>query len=92
MINKLPFIGWFFSFFGNVSLSVPFWLCWTVFGIGQRYFSFVPPVYQSISFWNCVGLFIVLSILRGLLPTVVSIQQTNTMNNKPPKEDASAGV
>ncbi len=81
MINKLPFIGWFLSFVANVSLSVPFWLCWTVGGIGRDYFYFVPVRYQSIPFWKCVGIFIVLGILSGLIrqasPFVFSISQTN---------------
>lgn len=81
MINKIPFFGWFLSFVANVSLSIPFWLCWTVFEIGQKYFYFVPTVYQSIPFWSCVGLFVVISILKSVfVPTVAAI--TNNNNNK----------
>jgi hypothetical protein len=65
MINKLPFIGWFLSFAANVSLSIPFWLCWTVCEIGKTYFDFLPLKYQSIPFWSCVGLFMVIGILKG---------------------------
>lgn len=53
--------------------TFPFWLCWTHFEIGQRYFPFLPIVYRQISFWHCVGIFTVLDILKSLVPTLVSI-------------------
>lgn len=65
MINKLPFIGWFLSFAANVSLSIPFWVCWTACDIGKTYFDFLPVKYQAIPFWHCVGLFMVIGILKG---------------------------
>lgn len=80
MLNKLPIIGWFFTAFASVSLSVPFWLIYTVFEIGETYFYFLPEVYQTIPFWNCVGLFIVISILKGTLtPKFVNVSNTQTM-------------
>jgi hypothetical protein len=84
MINKLPLIGWIISFISSASLSVPFWICWTVCNIGETYFYFVPKVYQSIQFWDCVGLFVVLGILKGLLTfKLVSVSQTvNKEGNK----------
>lgn len=79
MINKLPIIGWLFSIIGAVGVSVPFWLFWTVGGLGERYFYFLPPIYQSIPFWDCVGLSIVIAILKGTLtPSFVSVTQTNS--------------
>lgn len=78
MINKLPIIGWILSFTASVSLSIPFWICWTVCGIGAKYFSFLPQVYQVIPFWNCVGLFIVLSVLKGLVPTLANVDNSNS--------------
>jgi len=81
MINKLPFIGWFLSFAANVSLSIPFWLCWTVFGIGQTYFDFIPLKYQSIPFWNCVGLFMVIGILKGTF-AISLVNITQNANSK----------
>jgi hypothetical protein len=74
MLNAIPFIGWLLSFVFNVSLAIPFWLCWTVFGIGHKYFYFIPPTYQSISFWSCVGLFIVIGILKSvLIPSLATV-------------------
>lgn len=70
MINKLPIIGWLLSFVASVSLSIPFWICWTHYGIGAKYFYWLPEVYQHIPFWNCVGLFIVLSIIKGLAKSI----------------------
>lgn len=78
MINAIPFIGWIFSFIFSISLAIPFWLCWTVFGLGSKYFYFVPQVYQHINFWPCVGLFMILSILKSILvPRFVSIDNSN---------------
>lgn len=74
MLNALPFVGWFLSLGFSISLAVPFWLVWTVCGIGETYFYFLPPVYRSIGFWACVGLFMVLSILKAVLvPRFMSI-------------------
>ena len=82
MINKLPFIGWFFSSMAAVSLSIPLWICWTWGGIGRKYFYFVPEVFQSISFWNCVGLFIIIAILKGtLIPKLFSVSNSQKVNN-----------
>jgi hypothetical protein len=65
MLNAIPFIGWFFFIIISISLAVPFWFCWTVCGIGAKYFYFLPQVYQGIGFWACVGLFMVISILKS---------------------------
>ena len=74
MLNKIPFIGWFFTAIAAIGLSVPFWFFWTYIGIGQTYFYFVPVVFKSIPFWDCVGLFVVISILKGtLIPKVFSV-------------------
>jgi len=79
MINKIPFIGWLFSSIAAVSLSIPFWICWTWGGIGKKYFYWIPEIYQAISFWNCVGLFIVIAILKGtLIPKLCSVSNDNT--------------
>lgn len=77
MINKLPVIGWFFSVLGSVSMAVPFYICWTLCGIGEKYFYFLPDVYRAIDFWDCVGLFIVGSILLGFVPKFASVSQSN---------------
>lgn len=82
MINKLPIIGWALSLIGSASMSVPFWLCWTFAGIGARYFYWLPPVYQDIGFWQCVGLFVVISILKGCFPVLVTVSQANTNSGK----------
>jgi hypothetical protein len=80
MINKIPFFGWILSAMGAISLSIPFWLCWTIGGIGEKYFSWIPEVYQVIPFWHCVSLFIVIAILKGTLtPKLFSISNTQTV-------------
>jgi len=83
MINKLPFIGWAFSFIASVSLSVPFWFIWTFCGIGEKYFYFLPTVYHSIPFWSSVGLFMVVGILKAVLtPKFATVSQTVKNNTK----------
>lgn len=83
MINKIPLIGWLIDFILNVSVAVPFYVIWTVCGMGVKYFSFLPVIYLSPGFWDCVGVFIVMPILKGVLvPTIVSVAQTNNNANK----------
>lgn len=67
MINAIPVIGWVLSLFFSISLAIPFWLLWTVFGLGDTYAYWLPPIYQHPGFWACVGLFIVISILKSVL-------------------------
>lgn len=81
MLNAIPFFGWFLSLFFNVSLAIPFWICWTLFGIGRTYFYFLPPVYHSIGFWSCVGLFTVLGILKLFVPALVSSSSSGRKSN-----------
>lgn len=64
MINIIPVVGWILSLLVNASLAVPFWLCWTVCGIGKGYFQFLPEQWQSIPFWDCVGIFMVVTLIR----------------------------
>ena len=84
MTNKLPFIGWLLSLVASISVSIPFWLIWTHWGFGAIYFYWLPPTYLSIPFWHCVGLFILMSILRGLVPSIASVSQS--VDNKEEKK------
>lgn len=83
---KLPVIGWFLSLTAAISMSIPFWICWTACGIGKTYFYWLPRVYLSISFWECVGLFVTLNIIGSLVryvtPHFVSVTQSNTNGEK----------
>ncbi len=74
MINGIPVVGWLLDFAYKVSLAIPFYIIWTGFGIGDKYFSFLPEVYRDPGFWNCVGLFIVMPILYGIfVPKLISV-------------------
>jgi hypothetical protein len=78
-MNKLPVIGWFFTAIGSIGLSVPFWLCWTVFEMGKIYFSFLPTLYLSIPFWHCFCLFLIIGILKQTFtPQFARVSNTNT--------------
>lgn len=59
-------------------MAIPFWICWTAFGIGEIYFYWLPEVYQSIPFWSCVGLFMCISILKSvIIPKLVEVSNDN---------------
>lgn len=72
MLNAIPVFGWLLALFFNVSLAIPFWICWTACGIGAKFFYFLPPVYQGIGFWNTVGVFTCIGILKMFLPSFAS--------------------
>lgn len=79
MLNTIPVIGWALSLLLAISLSIPFWFFWTVFGIGSTYFYFLPEVYQHPGFWDCVGLFIVVDILKDhIYPTKSSSSSSSS--------------
>ncbi len=78
MLNAIPFFGWFLSLFFSISLAIPFWIAWTVCGIGETYFYWIPPVYLHPGFWACVGLFMVMSILKAVLvPRIASVSTSS---------------
>lgn len=79
MINKIPIVGWILSFIGSASLAIPFWICWSICGIGGTYFEFLPEKWQSIPFWNCIGLFMSVSIIKTVfVPRFVSVIQSTS--------------
>lgn len=79
MINSIPILGWLISLAINASMAVPFWVCWTACGLGNRYFMFLPSQFRSIPFWDCVGLFLIASVLKVVLvPKVADV----TVNNE----------
>lgn len=79
MLNAIPVIGWLISALVSVSLAVPFWLIWTVFGIGQTYAYWLPEVYQAPGFWACVGIFIVMGIIKTVfVPRLVTVSNTSS--------------
>lgn len=76
MIYAIPVIGWIIGLIFTISAAIPFWLCWTVAGLGNKYFYFLPEIYKTISFWNCVGLFIIIAILKFVF--LIGIINTKT--------------
>lgn len=70
MLNAIPVFGWLISAVVSISLSVPFYFLWN--GLAPTYFYWLPKVYLNLPFWNCVGLFMLVSILKTLFPTLVS--------------------
>ena len=66
MLNVIPIIGWFLDLFFKISLAIPFYVVWTGFGIGAKFFPFLPPQFLAPGFWECVGVFIVVPIAYGI--------------------------
>jgi hypothetical protein len=81
VLNAIPVVGWFISAIVSISLAVPFWLIWTVFGIGETYAYWLPAVYQAPSFWACVGIFIVVGIIKTVFVPRL-FWNSNTANSK----------
>lgn len=82
MLNSIPVAGWILDLILKISLAVPFWLIWTVFGIGETYFYFLPEVYLRPGFWSCVGVFIVVPILKAIfIPKLVMISNDTTVKS-----------
>lgn len=74
MLNGIPLFGWGLSLFFSISFAIPFWIVWTVCGIGKDYFYFLPPVWQNPGFWSCVGIFTAVSIIKAVFtPKFVNI-------------------
>ena len=63
----------------DVLVALPFWLFWTVFGIGSKYFYFLPDIYHSVSLWHCIGIFLCIGMFRMIF--VKSSTNVNTKSN-----------
>lgn len=70
--NAIPIIGWILDLLVKISLALPFWIVWTVLGIGEKYAYGLPEVYHAPGFWNTVGVFICAGILKSFSPFVVN--------------------
>ncbi|MEK7090809.1 MAG: hypothetical protein AAB930_04455 [Patescibacteria group bacterium] len=93
MLNYIPILGWLMDFGFKASLALPFWLTWTVFGLGKKYFYFLPEVYHEPGFWNCLGLFIAVPILYGIfIPKLVAVSQTNNNSAEKKTEDKTRKI
>ena len=62
----------------KIVLGFPFWLVWTDWGIGTKYFFFLPNIFQTIPLQECMGLFIALSILSAFIPKFSSVEQNGS--------------
>lgn len=78
MLNAIPIIGWILSLLFSASLALPFWIIWTVNGVGAKYAYWLPNVYQTPGFWECVGIFMVASIIKTVfIPSLASVSNDN---------------
>ena len=76
-LNHIPIIGWLISLLFTASLAVPFWLAWTVGGIGSTFFYFLPAVYLHPGFWQLIGLFISIGTIKILFFPEINIDNSN---------------
>ena len=79
MLNSIPVIGWLMDLGFKISLAFPFWIVWSVCGIGEKYFYFLPQVYKDPGFWDCVGVFIVIPILKSIFLPRLSVSNKQTV-------------
>lgn len=87
MLNKIPIIGWVLTVIAAIGLSVPFWLAWSVGGIGRIFFSgYIPAQFVNPGFWQIFGLFICLGIFKWILscitPNFVEVNVHNDNSEK----------
>ena len=88
MVNNIPLVGWLFDFILKASLSFPFWIIWSVFGIGKKFFPFLPEVYLNAGFWETVGVFIVVPIAYSIfVPKFVTVSNNQEVKTEKPKEE-----
>ena len=76
-MNSIPVIGWLIDLVAKVSLAVPFWIFWTWWDVGEKFFYWLPEVYTNIGFWECVRVFICLGVLISFSPFRVSSSSTS---------------
>ncbi len=90
-LNGIPLIGWIIDFCIKVSLAIPFWIIWSLCGIGNKFFYFLPEIYREPGFWEIVGLFIAVPILYLIfVPKLVKVSQNN--ENKQKTDDTASRI
>ena len=62
-----PIRFWLIGILVTFLVAIPFWFIWSYLKVGKDYFSFLPEPLQAPRFWAVVGIFICLSILRGIV-------------------------
>ena len=88
MLNNIPVLGWLLDFIFKASLSLPFWLIWSVCGIGKKFFPFLPEVYLNAGFWETVGVFIVIPNASSIfVPKFVAVSNKQEVKTEKPKEE-----
>ena len=65
-LHYVPVLGTAVAFLINTLLAIPFYLLWNY--LCPIYFSWMPDVWHQIPFWDCVWLFMLVGILRMLVP------------------------
>jgi hypothetical protein len=78
--GALPIIGWIIGPLLAISSAIPLWFVWSYCGLGGKYFHFIPELYHYIPFWDMVGLFLIVWVLKSLVPNIASNNNTNTNN------------
>lgn len=88
MLNMIPGFGWLLDFILKASLSLPFWIIWSVCGIGKKFFPFLPEVYLNAGFWETVGVFIVVPIAYTIfVPKFVTVSNKQKVKIEKPQEE-----
>ena len=62
------------TLFALLVMALIFWLSWTYWGIGAKYFAFIPQVYLNIPFWDTYLAFVAMIALKEVILPNVSIR------------------
>ncbi len=74
----IPVIGWLVSGVVHLSLAFILWLAWS--GVAEFYFvpAGLPEKFVDLGFWFTFQTLVVISILKGYIPTLVSSSSSSS--------------
>lgn len=52
-----------------------FWVCWSWYGLGEKYFNFLPEQFHVIPFWDIFLMMVVVSIVGRLFEYKVEVRK-----------------
>ena len=72
MFKVAIFALWFNGLVQAALSAAVFWFFWTYMLIGEKYFNFFPDQYMHPSIIDCIGIFVILTMVFGLIAKLVS--------------------
>ena len=72
-----PLLTLLATFWKTVIVSVAFYICWSLLGVGKNLFKFLPEYLHYIGLIKSMALFVSIKALHELVPSIVNINNTN---------------